>query len=116
MNVRIRQTAFHDRRTDEFRRYSDNVEERRWRARVWLNEKRWHAESRRQIQVVGRLESLGSNRQGASAADQPGPVSQPDPGSSGHPTHPTWTLVSVRAVQRGWTNVRRLLEGAETAR
>ena len=64
MKVRIRVTTFQDTRTDELRRHSDNVEEGRWRARVWLNEKRRTVEPRRSVPLVGWMGAVGPERQG----------------------------------------------------
>lgn len=63
MRVLLRETTFQDRRTLEQLRHSDSVEEARWRARVWLNEKRRCALSGRQFSLERRLGDLDPNRQ-----------------------------------------------------
>jgi len=65
MRVRTHVTTFQDRRTLEQLRHSDSVEEKRWRARVWLNQKRRGFESRWPISLERRLGRLGPNRQGS---------------------------------------------------
>jgi hypothetical protein len=115
--VKLHVTTYQDRRTLEQLRHSDSIEEKRWRARIWLKQARRPVESRRQVSVGSRVGGLDPHRQGG-AQPQPDvrPFPQRDPESGGHPENPTWRLVSVRHVRNGWTTIRRLLEGQEAAR
>ena len=65
MKVRnhVNPIAFQDHRTAEQLRHSDSVEEARWRARIWLNQKRRAVESGRQVSLERRLGSVDPHRQ-----------------------------------------------------
>jgi len=95
-----------DRRTLDLHQRHDVIEEARWRWRV----ERRAAQSRRTVSMVSRLGEVGPSRQGDAGGIESGSVGEPDSRDSSANSHSTWTLLSVRNVQRGWTSVRRLLE------
>lgn len=108
MKVKLRVSCWQDSRTPDLKRRDENLEPKFWWARRRL-------EQRRQVSLVSRLGEVDTASGSTPGRQGDGPITEPDSGHRRAASHSTWQLLSVRSVQRGWTSVRRLLEGTEAA-